>query len=62
MTSGLGEDNEEQLRQARAYNNSILFMMSVPYLILGMGGLLVYRGLTRKAGSASERGLESSGR
>jgi hypothetical protein len=46
MTSG-AEDDEDPLKEARAYNNSILFMVTVPYVILGTGGFLVYRGLNR---------------
>lgn len=36
-----GED--DPLREARAYNNSILFMLAVPYSMLGLGGLVGYR-------------------
>ena len=45
MTSGLGDD--DPLQEARAYNNSILFMVTVPYLTLGIAGFLIYRGLMR---------------
>lgn len=53
MTSGL-EDSEDPYQQARAYNTSILFMLSVPYVVLGGLGLLLYskyrKGLTQPAG------------
>jgi heme/copper-type cytochrome/quinol oxidase subunit 2 len=35
--------DEDTLREARAYNNSILFMLAVPYACLGVLGLLFYR-------------------
>ena len=47
MTSG-SEDDEDPLKEARAYNNSILFMVTVPYVVLGTAGFLVYRGLNRR--------------
>ncbi|MBX7106039.1 MAG: hypothetical protein K1X57_18295 [Gemmataceae bacterium] len=36
-----GED--DPLREARAYNSSILFMLAVPYSMLGAGGIVGYR-------------------
>ena len=47
MTSSGSEEDEDPLKEARAYNNSILFMVTVPYLVLGTGGFPVYRGLNR---------------
>lgn len=35
--------DDDPLREARAYNNSIYFMLAVPYSILGTAGFLVYR-------------------
>lgn len=40
-----GEAENDSLREARAYNNSILFMLSMPYLLLSVFGTLVYRAL-----------------
>ena len=40
-----GEEESDSMREARAYNNSILFMLSMPYLLLSVFGTLVYRGL-----------------
>lgn len=42
MTSGL-EDGEDPLKEARAFNTSILFMLTVPYVILGAGGFALWR-------------------
>jgi hypothetical protein len=36
-------------REARAYNNSIYLMVGMPYLLLGILGCLVYRGVKQKA-------------
>ncbi len=38
-----GAEADDPLREARAYNNSIYLMVSMPYLLLGVGGLLIYR-------------------
>lgn len=44
-----GADDEDQYREARAYNNSIYLMVSMPYLLLGGLGFAVYRHLRIKA-------------
>lgn len=36
-------DADDPLRESRAYNTSIYFMLSVPYGILGIAGLYGYR-------------------
>lgn len=41
-SAGLVED-DDPMREARAYNRSILFMVSVPYALLGGLGLLMWR-------------------
>jgi hypothetical protein len=35
--------DDDPLREARAYNNSIYLMLAVPYTILGTAGFVVYR-------------------
>jgi hypothetical protein len=40
---------EDQARVARAYNHSIYLMVGMPYLLLGVVGFLVYRGLRQRA-------------
>lgn len=46
-SSGAGE--EDQAREARAYNTSVYLMVGMPYLLLGAVGVGVYRGLRQKA-------------
>ncbi len=48
MPSSSGAEEDDQLREARAYNQSIYLMVGMPYLLLGAFGMLVYRGLKRK--------------
>jgi hypothetical protein len=36
-------EEEDPLREARAYNRSVLFMLSLPYVLTATVGLLVYR-------------------
>jgi hypothetical protein len=43
-----GAEAEDQRREAWAYNFSIYLMVSVPYLSLGVVGVLIYRGLRKK--------------
>ena len=40
-----GADEDDRVREAQAYNWSIYLMVSMPYLLLGIVGSLVYRGL-----------------
>jgi hypothetical protein len=42
-------DADDQLREARAYNNSIYLMVSMPYLAFGGVGLMVYRHIRQRA-------------
>jgi hypothetical protein len=44
-----GTEAEDQVRLARAYNNSIYLMVGVPYLALATVGYLVYRQLRLRA-------------
>jgi hypothetical protein len=39
-----GKDDDDPMREARAYNQSIYLMVAVPYGTLSTLGLLVYRG------------------
>jgi hypothetical protein len=48
MTSSSGLGDEDPLQEARAYNNSILFMVTVPYLTLFTAGFLVFYSLMRR--------------
>lgn len=38
-------EDDDPLREARAYNYSIYFMVGMPYLLLGTVGFFIYRGL-----------------
>jgi hypothetical protein len=49
-----GAEDDDQFREARAYNQSIYMMVGMPYLLLGVFGALVYRGFKYKA--LAERG------
>jgi hypothetical protein len=48
VTADSGAEANDQQREAEGYNNSIYLMVSVPYVLLGVGGFLVYRGLRKK--------------
>jgi hypothetical protein len=37
------DDGEDPFKEARAFNTSILFMLSVPYVILGIAGIAFWR-------------------
>ncbi len=45
MASASGQEEDDPLREAKAYNSSIYLMLAVPYLLLGGFGWFVYRGL-----------------
>jgi hypothetical protein len=49
VTASSGAEETDQMREAQGYNYSIYLMVSVPYLLLGGVGLMVYRGLRKKA-------------
>jgi hypothetical protein len=44
IVNGSGKDDDDPMREARAYNQSIYLMVAVPYGTLGAFGLLIYRG------------------
>jgi hypothetical protein len=51
MNTTSSSEDEDPLQEARAYNRSIYLMVSMPYLLLGLIGLGIYRGMR----SANER-------
>jgi len=66
------EEGNDPLKEARAYNTSILFMLTMPYLLLGCLGLLLYgkyrQGLAyqeppaeRQAGATDDSGSQGPG-
>jgi hypothetical protein len=44
MNTTSGSEADDPLQEARAYNNSIYLMVTMPYLLLGTVGFLIYRG------------------
>lgn len=38
-----GAEYEDQMREAAAFNHSIYLMVSMPYLLLGVVGVAIYR-------------------
>lgn len=43
------DEGDDPLREAKAYNYSIYFMLSVLYSIVGVGGLYCYKHVRRAA-------------
>jgi hypothetical protein len=48
MNTSSSEEGDDPLREARAYNQSIYFMVAMPYLLLGTIGFKVYRELKKR--------------
>jgi hypothetical protein len=48
---GYDGDGHDPAREARAWNNSIYLFVSMPYLLLGVVGLFVYRAMRRAPGA-----------
>jgi hypothetical protein len=44
MNTSSSSGDDDPLREARAYNNSIYVMVAMPYLLLGTVGFMIYRG------------------
>ena len=42
------DEGDDPYREARAYNQSIYLMVSMPYLLLGGVGFMVYRGFKKQ--------------
>ena len=43
MNTASGSEASDPLQEARAYNRSIYLMVSMPYLLLGTVGFMIYR-------------------
>jgi hypothetical protein len=54
-----GAEEEDQYREARAYNHSIYLMVGMPYLLLGVLGYKIYRGLKQKALAESRAAVQA---
>ncbi len=57
-TTSSGSEDDDPLREARAYNQSIYFMVAMPYLLLGAVSFAVYRGI--KAAQKKAEGIEAA--
>lgn len=44
---GYGGDGYDPTREARAWNNSIYLFLSMPYLLVGVVGICVYRAMKK---------------
>jgi hypothetical protein len=54
-----GAEEDDQTREARAYNQSIYLMVGMPYLLLGVLGFKFYRGLKQKALAESQAAVQA---
>ena len=58
MNTASSSEDEDPLRESRAYNQSIYLMVAMPYVLLGTVGLLIYRGV-KAARQSTQAGLLS---
>ena len=59
--NGSDVEEDDQYREAAAYNQSIYLMVSMPYLLLGVVGVAVYRRHTRQRVPADTLEQQSGG-
>lgn len=57
MNTASSSEDDDPLREARAYNQSIYLMVAMPYLLLGAVGFMIYRGV--KAAQKMDEGRPS---
>jgi hypothetical protein len=55
-SSGSEEFDTDPAREASAYNNSIYLMVGMPYLLLGVFGFMVYRGVNKNRAAQQAAG------
>jgi hypothetical protein len=53
-SDGSNPDGFDPAAQAQAYNHSIYLMLSMPYLLTAVVGLMIYRSYRRAGAAASE--------
>ncbi len=53
--SGSEEEQEDPMREAKGYNQSIYLMVGTPYLLLGGVGFLIYRSVKTGRKAAAEQ-------
>lgn len=56
MQQTSGAEENDQMREAQGYNNSIYLMVGMPYLMLSVLGFVVYRGLRQHAAAQPPAG------
>lgn len=49
VANSSGAEDTDQMREARAYNNSIYIMVGMPYILVGGFGFAIYRHLKQRA-------------
>ena len=47
MAASSGPEDDDPLRDSRAYSHSIFLMLGMPFLLLGTFSYVVYRGLNK---------------
>ena len=60
MNTSSSSEDDDPLREARAYNQSIYLMVAMPYLLLGTVGFVVYRGIRAAQKKAQARWLSEN--
>jgi hypothetical protein len=59
MNTSSSSEDDDPLREARAYNQSIYLMVAMPYVLLGTAGFVVYRGIKAAQKKAQTRLLSA---
>ena len=54
--SGSEEEQDDPMREAKGYNQSIYLMVAAPYLLLGGVGFLIYRSVKAGRKQSDEQG------
>jgi hypothetical protein len=60
VAASSGPEDDDPLREAKAYNASIYLMLGMPYALLGGLGLLFYRSARGQQKRSAASGSESS--
>jgi hypothetical protein len=62
VAASSGQEDDDPLREAKAYNASIYLMLGMPYALLGGLGFLFYRSVrVQQRGNAARRSEDASG-
>jgi hypothetical protein len=59
MNTSSSSEDDDPLREARAYNQSIYLMVAMPYVLFGALGFMVYRGIKTAQKNAQARLLDA---